>query len=253
MMNKDTFAEWLKTYANIKPYSIGRYSKAIVTISSGLGDYGLQRINLFHLTETTFIDEIMNNPEFKKKNEKGHRMYSVALNHFKKYIEYYYEFEFQAELFKEEHEFDKYLTVIPVVDSRVKVEDKPKDKPNYRSVNNKKVWSRNSKYAIEAVIDADYQCEFDNQHRYFLSKFNGKNYVEAHHLIPMQYQERYNCSLDIHANIVSLCLICHKKIHFGLFEDKKEILDKLFNIRKERLINSGINIGLDKLYSYYKD
>jgi 5-methylcytosine-specific restriction protein A len=84
-MNQQTFADWLRTYANIKPYSIGRYSKDIDTISSELGDYGLKRINLYNLTDTAFIDTILSNPEFKKKNEKGHRMYSVALNHFKIY------------------------------------------------------------------------------------------------------------------------------------------------------------------------
>src|SRR5579875_1998565 len=150
-MNKASFAEWLRTYTHIKPYSIGRYSKAIDTISSELGEYGLQRINLFNLTDTTFIDTILSNPEFKKKNEKGHRMYSVALNHFKKYIQYYYDSELQAELFKEEKEFEKYLTENPADVSRANIEDKPKDKPNYRTVNNKKVWSRNPKYASEAV------------------------------------------------------------------------------------------------------
>lgn len=252
-MNQDTFAEWLRTYADIKPYSIGRYSKAIDTISSELGDFGLQRINLFNLTETAFIDTILSNPEFKKKNEKGHRMYSVALNHLKKYIEYYYDSELQAELFKEEQEFEKYLTEKPADVSKAKIDDKPKDKPNHRSVNNKKVWSRNPKTASEAVAGSDYLCEFDNQHMHFISKFNGKNYVEAHHLIPMQYQEHFENSLDIHANIVSICLVCHKKIHFGLFEDKKEILEKLFNRRRERLINGGLNISLDELYSYYQD
>jgi 5-methylcytosine-specific restriction enzyme A len=253
MMSQDTFADWLKTYANIKPYSIGRYSKAISTISSELGDYGLNRINLFNLNDTAFIDTILNNPEFKMKNEKGHRMYSVALNHFKKYIEYYYDSELQTELFKEEQEFEKYLTQIPANVSKTDIEDKPKDKPKHKSVNNKKVWSRNPKYASEAVAGADYLCEFDSQHKHFISKFNHRNYVEAHHLIPMEFQDQFDCSIDIHANIVSICLVCHKKIHFGLFEDKKGILEKLFNSRKERLKASGIIISLAELYSYYQD
>ncbi|MBZ5753046.1 HNH endonuclease [Metabacillus rhizolycopersici] len=252
-MNKDTFAEWLKTYTDLKPYAIKRYSRAIETLSLELGDFGLQRINLFNLPDTAFIDTILSNPEFKKKNDKGHRMYSTALKHFKKYIEYSYDSELQAELFKEEQKFEKYLTENPADVSRANIEDKPKDKPNHRSVNNKKVWSRNPKYASEVVVDADYLCEFDNQHKHFISKFNGKNYVEAHHLIPMQYQEQFNNSIDIHANIVSVCLVCHKKIHHGLFEEKKEIIDKLFNSRRERLIRSGINISLKELYSYYQD
>lgn len=252
-MNNETFAKWLESHANLKPYSIGRYSKAIDTISSDLGDYGLQRINLFNLPDTTFIDTILNNPEFKRKNDKGHRMYSIALNHLKKYIEYYYDSELQAELLKEEQEFENYLTEGNADVSKVNIEDKPKDKPRYRSVNNRKVWCRNPKYASEAVADTDYLCEFDNQHKHFISKFNERNYVEAHHLIPMQYQEQFEFSLDIHANIVSFCLVCHKKIHFGLFEDKKEILDKLFNTRRERLKDGGIDIDINQLYCFYQD
>lgn len=252
-MNKDTFARWLETHTDLKQYAIKRYSRAIETLSLELGDFGLQRINLFKFTDTAFIDTILSNPEFKKKNDKGHRMYSTALKHYKKYIEYYYDSELQAEHLKEEQEFEKYLTENPDDSSRINIEDKPKDKPNHRSVNNKKVWSRNPKFASEAVANADYQCEFDNQHKHFISKFNKRNYVEAHHLIPMQYQEQFDCSLDIHANIVSICLVCHKEIHYGLFEDKKGILDRLFKSRRERLIKSGISISLDELYSYYQD
>lgn len=134
-----------------------------------------------------------------------------------KYIEYYYESELQTDLFKEEQEFEKHLTDNP----------KSKDQHNHRSVNNRKVWIRNPKYASEALAYADYLLEFDNKHQHFISKFNGENYVEAHYLIPMQYQEQYDNILDIHANIVSLCLVCHKQIHYGQFQDKKEILDKL--------------------------
>ncbi|MEC1791040.1 hypothetical protein P9D84_06445 [Bacillus vallismortis] len=106
-MNTDTFAKWLETHANLKPYSIGRYSKAIDTISSELGDYGLQRINLFNLSDTAFIDTILNNPEFKRKNDKGNRMYSTALKHFRRYIEQYNDKEFQEELFAPVHRHEK--------------------------------------------------------------------------------------------------------------------------------------------------
>ncbi|MDG3044303.1 HNH endonuclease [Bacillus altitudinis] len=252
-MNKDTFAQWLEIHANLKPYSIGRYSKAIDTISADLGDYGFQATDLFKLSDTSFIDEILNNPEFKKKNDKGNRMYSTALKHFKRYIEQYNDKNLQEVILKEELEFEKYLTENPVNVSKADIKDKPKEKSKHRSVNNIKIWSRNPKYATEVVADADYLCEINNLHKHFISKFNGENYVEAHHLIPMQFQERFDKSLDIHANIVSICLVCHKKLHFGLFEEKKKILEKLFNSRRERLIKSGINISLDMLYNYYQD
>ncbi|WP_430507767.1 hypothetical protein [Rossellomorea marisflavi] len=253
MMNTDTFAKWLEIHADLKPYSIRRYSKAIDTISSELRDYGLQRINLFDLSDTEFINAILNNPEFKRKNDKGNRMYSTALKHFKRYLEHYNEKEFQEELLKEELEFIKYLLEKPADVVKAEIEDKPKDKPKYNSVKNKKVWSRNPQYAAEAVANANYLCEFDNQHKHFISMFNGKNYVEAHHLIPMKYQEKFKFSLDIHANIVSICLVCHKRLHFGLFEDKKDIIDMLFNNRIERLKACGIDLVVNEIYKYYKE
>jgi 5-methylcytosine-specific restriction enzyme A len=69
----------------------------------------------------------------------------------------------------------------------------------------------------------------------------------------MKYQELYDNSLDIHSNIVSLCMVCHKILHFGMFVDKKAILDKLFEGRRDRLINSGIDISISELYQYYQD
>ncbi|WP_223593649.1 hypothetical protein [Neobacillus bataviensis] len=250
-MNKQKFIEWLEKNTNIIQYSIRRYAAAIDTLSSELGNYGISERDLFNISDTTIIDRILINPEFKKKNTKGNRMYSAALNHFKSYIDYLNDNEFEQELLKEEKEFEKYLSEYNIDVSNIV--DKPKDKPNHRTVNNKKVWIRNPKFASEAVQFSNFLCEFNNDHKYFISKYNQKNYVEAHHLIPMKYQDKFNCSLDIHANIVSICLVCHKKIHFGLFQEKKEIISKLFNSRKERLLNSGITIGIEELYSYYQD
>ncbi|WP_259418231.1 hypothetical protein [Bacillus toyonensis] len=49
-------------------------------------------------------------------NDKGNRMYSTALKHFKRYIEEYNDKDFQEELLKEELEFEKYLTDNPAYD-----------------------------------------------------------------------------------------------------------------------------------------
>lgn len=254
-MNKDAFIEWLQNYSDLSEYSIGRYANAIDKLSSELGNYGLESINLFELTQTTFIDTLLNNAKFQKKNNEGNRMYSAALKNFKNYIVDYHDIdpEVQAELLKEEMEFEKYLKENHADVNEINIEDKPQNKPEHRKVNNKKIWIRNPKCASEAVASARYLCEFDNQHQHFTSKFSQNNYVEAHHLIPMSFQEQFDNSLDIHANTVSLCLVCHKKIHFGLFENKRELLDKLFSKRKERLQASGINVDIARLYSYYQD
>ncbi|MCA1011463.1 hypothetical protein [Halobacillus halophilus] len=253
MLNKNDFAMYLEAQAKLKPYSIGRYAGAIDTISSELEDYGLQGKNLYNLYDSAFIDIILSNPEFIKKNNKGNRMYSTALKHFKRYIEQYNSKDLQAELLKEELDFEQYLHKKPDKDNIRNIVDKPNDKPTHKAVSNRKVWYRNPRYASEAVADANYLCEVNSGHQHFVSKFNQRNYVEAHHLIPIAFQDHFDCSLDIHANIVSLCLICHKKLHYGLFEEKKEVLERLFLSRNDRLRASGINISLDELYRYYKN
>ena len=251
-MSKEGFTKWLEQNGDLGSTSIKRYTRVIDTLSAELEDYGLGKRNLYEITDPAIIVRILNSPKFREKNSKGNRMYSAALNHFKNYIDSYNNSEeLQAELLKEETEFEKYLIKLPSNTNDIDIIDEAKNKPEYRTVSNRKVWKRNPKYASEAIAAANYLCEFNSHHQQFVSKFNNENYVEAHHLIPIEYQDRFDHSLDVHANIVSLCLVCHKKLHYGLFRDKKEIIDELFSSREDRLKAAGINIGLEELCSYY--
>ncbi|WP_432518406.1 HNH endonuclease [Staphylococcus aureus] len=79
---------------------------------------------------------------------------------------------------------------------------------------------------------------------------SGKGYTEPHHLIPISKYKDFdykNCSLDTMENIVSLCSHCHNLLHYGKSEDKKPILEKLFNERKKALSAVGLDITLEKL------
>lgn len=250
-MGKKNFIDWLQNTTKLSSYSIGRYANAIDNLSKELNNYGIMEKNLYNIYDTEIIDILIIHPKFQEKNNKRNRMYSAALNHFKSYIKYFNDREFQAELLKEEVEFEKYLK--ENTSEAENIVDKAKDKPNHSTINNQKIWSRNPRYAIEVVAANNYLCEVDAQHKHFISKYTKKNYVEAHHLIPIKFQDQFENSLDIYANIVSLCLVCHKKIHYGLFEEKKEILNKLFSERKKRLKVCGIDITIDELYNYYKD
>ena len=46
-------------------------------------------------------------------------------------------------------------------------------------------------------------------------------YVEAHHLIPISEGKRFGYSIDIAANICSLCPNCHRSIHLGTDYEKE--------------------------------
>ena len=123
----------------------------------------------------------------------------------------------------------------------------PEERPEIIEGKNKK-YRRNPAKAKRAIIYSNYCCNIDNNHESFIAK-NGKTYMEAHHLIPMSAQEDFINSLDVDANIVTLCPVCHRKLHHG--KDKELELKKLLDSRMTLLKQSGIEITLDDLKKYY--
>ena len=67
--------------------------------------------------------------------------------------------------------------------------------------------------------------------------------MEGHHAIPLHYQGKFEHSLDIYANVVCLCPICHRKIHYGISEDRRLMMDEIWEKRIGRLINWGISMS----------
>jgi 5-methylcytosine-specific restriction enzyme A len=112
-------------------------------------------------------------------------------------------------------------------------------------------WMRNHLTAKKAIVHAEYRCEFDGNHMFFESFVTGENYVEAHHLIPMEYQGQFKWSLDVEANIISLCPLCHKTVHHAPMEAIEPIIKNLYHLRKVRLQKCGIDIDFNKLLTYY--
>ncbi len=130
-------------------------------------------------------------------------------------------------------------------------EDIPKDKNKLgKSIINQ--WPRDPAVAKRVLINAKFRCTIDPSHEYFRAKSTGENYVESHHLIPICYQENFDKSLDVEANIVSLCVVCHKKLHHAELSEKKDMLYILFKQREERLKKCGIFIKFDELLELYK-
>lgn len=139
------------------------------------------------------------------------------------------------------------------VDEIINFHDNPKIIDDKKSRQETLKWDRNPKRAKRVIVYNNYKCEFDKTHNYFISDITKKNYVEAHHLIPMEFQDRFiPISLDVEANIISLCVVCHKKLHHGIFSEKKKIIEKLYTERKNRIKDCGINIELDELLNLYK-
>lgn len=125
-------------------------------------------------------------------------------------------------------------------------------KPKKQIISGQSVYVRDSKISATAIQHADFLCELDPTHKTFTSKANNHNFVEAHHLVPISKQGKFDVSLDVEANIVSLCPNCHRLLHHASKEDKQEALDTLLNKRLEHLKTSGINVNLGELLGFYE-
>lgn len=251
-MGRLDFITWMQETSTISLQSIKKYASAIDSISRELVSYGLSsEKELFDVESAEMIGQVLEHPDFIDKNRRGNNMYGAALNHLLRWKRELEVRDIEAEYAHEVREFQQYL-IGSHDDGNVTMEDAPRTKPKRTIIHGREVWFRNPKYAREALGRAEYLCELDETHQLFISKFTGKNYVEAHHIIPIQFQSKYTYSLDTHANIVSVCPMCHKKIHYGTFEETQSMLEELFDIRKNRLYSSGISIVIDELYSYYK-
>jgi len=110
-------------------------------------------------------------------------------------------------------------------------------------------YPRDSKMAAHALKNAKYKCENDINHECFIRRSNGKPYTEVHHLIPLAYHYKFDTSLDIPENIISLCSNCHNEIHYGKRAD--ELIEKFYNERKDKLAEAGIVISLKTLLEMY--
>ncbi|AGF57215.1 5-methylcytosine-specific restriction protein A [Clostridium saccharoperbutylacetonicum] len=128
---------------------------------------------------------------------------------------------------------------------------KSKNKKVPVCIKNKYVYPRSRRVSINALRHAQHKCEFDNTHTTFLRKNSNLNYTEPHHLVPLTYYNKFEVSLDVEENIVSLCCNCHKNIHLG--QGFEGMIEKLYNARKDLLKIVGIDISLDELIKLYKE
>lgn len=111
--------------------------------------------------------------------------------------------------------------------------------------------SRNSNISENALRKARYLCEIDPNHQTFIKRSNYQRYMEPHHLIPLEFQDYFKYSLDVEANIISLCSNCHNEIHYGV--NYKELINKLYVERKEQLNKCGLVVSLEELYKMYEN
>lgn len=122
-------------------------------------------------------------------------------------------------------------------------------KPDPINLGNRRTYPRDRKTSINALSHAFFKCEIDNDHYTFIRRNSDKPYTEPHHLVPMEFSDKFDVSLDVEENIVSLCSNCHNEIHYG--RDANELVERLYKERKEALESVGIVISLSELLKMY--
>jgi len=219
------YINYLLKVRKLKESSINHYLGALSIISKMLQENGKISGSIYEvidIDQLSMIKEYLYQDEgFKLKDAVGHNMYSAALNN-------YYRFAQGEEYMTSEYEFDS-------IDIPLKISETKHAIVTYNN--------RSSIIKIQSIKAAHYLCELDNNHKTFTAKSNLKQYMEGHHLIPLKEQNEFEYSLDIYANVVCLCPICHRLLHYGIESEKREFLEHLFISRESRLGNSGIELS----------
>jgi 5-methylcytosine-specific restriction protein A len=217
------------------------FDNPTIAISTLLGR--LEKGNLAFVTKDNIGLDSYLETNSKTSNKKNNRLNELFLK-----VKKNNGINLQRKTLADEDDEEGYIATIDIDESlHISVEYKPEAKSD-RYLANKKSYKRSIDKARKSIVLADYKCELDNTHKTFITK-SGKSYMEAHHLIPLSVQEYFEYSLDVEANIVSLCPNCHRELHYGKKIDDK--LLELYNKRIGYMNESGLTISYEDLVKLY--
>ncbi len=205
--------------------SVRHYLDALNNISRRLLSKRLVQADIYEITDLDYLESVRDilyaDPEFIELNERGKRMYSAGLNNYIRFASG----EDYTSLFGKMETMD-----IPL-------------KPDAPVTVEQTVWKRSNILRIQTLISADFKCEIDGRHETFIAEKTGKPYMESHHAIPMRQQPHFDNSLDVYANLVCLCPVCHRRIHYGIKSERIRMIEHIYHNRSERLAKSGIRLS----------
>ena len=118
-----------------------------------------------------------------------------------------------------------------------------------------KKYKRNPLLGKIAIQNAYYCCEKNARHETFTSAKTNKNFMEAHHLVPVKYQQqiwnKYHVNVDCVENILSLCPTCHRAFHNGTNEVRRTMITDLYEKLLPRYKSINFNISLEEILKLY--
>ena len=226
-MIREYYARYIKDVLRLRESTVDHYLGAINSINRILSENRYQILDLYNVStmdELVSIESFLNlSEEYNGLNSRGNNMYSAALHNLMKFA--------SAEMFRSSEIFENLDLPVGVAEPTMVL------------------LTRNNRRSIikdQVIHAAHFSCECDTAHTSFTSKATLQRYVEGHHIIPLQRQDLFSYSLDIYTNVVSLCPNCHRLLHLAIKREKQYYLDRLFDIRKDRLTSSGIDISRDE-------
>ncbi len=218
------YIKYLKEIRKLSDSSIKHYQEALRYISKYLSEKQLLKESIYEIQDLGQLEVIRtylhNDNDFIALDKRGHQMYSSGLNN-------YYRFACGLGFSNISQQIEIMDAVVPVVEKKIVTSE---------------TWSRSSIIKVQVIEAAGYQCEVNPAHTTFTAKSTGHPYMEGHHALPMKFQEKFSNSLDVYANIVCLCPVCHRLLHYGVEDEKKNVVNKLYFDRADRLAFSGIKI-----------
>lgn len=217
--------------------TVKHYIDALNNISRKLKTMGIVDSDIYEIMDLEELEkarkELFADPEFIAQDSRGRRMYSAGLNN-------YYRFA-SGEGFADRRTAGDMI--------RMKAMDIPIEAQPPQAVTRLE-WSRSNILREQALLFAGYECELDKNHRSFIAEKTNREYMESHHAIPMRNQPKFDKSLDVYANIVCLCPICHRRIHYGIMGDRIHMMQILYGMRADRLANSGVRLSQAEFVSF---
>lgn len=126
--------------------------------------------------------------------------------------------------------------------------------PNYSNGKKKEVRLKtDSKIKATRLERSNYQCEIDCRHLTFTNSSGKRQYMECHHIIPMNAQKEYpNIKLDSMFNVISLCPICHSQVHYGDNVAKAKVFKAMYEKRKDEMIKYGFDLSkINEVFNKY--
>lgn len=188
----------------------------------------------------------------KKKEKDPRRMNSSAVSNFIKFCAFSEEQRNLSEDTTYVNSVEQQFAVIGKADLSEKVAKYSTVHPPTKLINTvKNVYYRNSQVGMTAIVYHQFKCQINSKHTFFISRYTHKNYIEAHHIIPISNQPLYNYGIDVLPNIACLCPVCHKQVHYGITEERNEVIEKLYTQNISMLEKVGLEIKLSELQEMY--